>query len=250
MFQLPTYLEAILRTLTPRIERHGEDEVSALSLGLRLTGANTLLDHLQPGLRTTLYEAVEGQEDLPGVEPATPLLRTKGIESVKLTACYTGWTFYIDRGVDESTPIALGDAKIDAFVVYPHEGGTVDIDFRVGSSDIDGDEAGWLFSQLKQPIFVRASAPKKADGAVIDGTVGHPGLAAQRAAEEAGQGSLLDEDAGDAFARLSEDPGEGDPEEQDADGAGAGDPPDDEGAAPDVASNAKRRRPLASAEVH
>lgn len=51
MFELLTPIEATLRTLTPRTEKHGEDDVSAVSLGLTIRGPNTLLDYLSKGLR-------------------------------------------------------------------------------------------------------------------------------------------------------------------------------------------------------
>jgi hypothetical protein len=177
MFQLTNPTEVKLCSMTPRTEKHGDEDVSAVSLSLRLTGPNTLLDTLQPGLRDALYKAVDGQEDLPGVEPATPLLRARGIESVKLTACFEGWTLAIDQGIDESDPIKLGGSKIDKFVVEPKEGGSIDLTFRVGSSDIDEAEAGWLFGHLGQQIVVTVAAPEpKAEP--IDGTVGHPGAQA------------------------------------------------------------------------
>ena len=34
MFEITSPTEATLRTLTPRIEKHGDDDVSAVSLGL------------------------------------------------------------------------------------------------------------------------------------------------------------------------------------------------------------------------
>lgn len=169
MFQLKTPTEVKLCSMTPRTEKHGDDDVSAVSLRLRMTCANTMLDILQPGLRDALYKAVEGQEQLPGVEPATPLLRARGIESVKLTACFEGWTLAIDRGIDESDPIKLGGSKIDRFVVEPKEGGTTEIEWRVGSSDIDETEAGWLFGHLGQQIVVTVAAPEVKPTA-IDGT--------------------------------------------------------------------------------
>lgn len=170
MFELLTPIEATLRTLTPRTEKHGEDDVSAVSLGLTIRGPNTLLDYLSKGLRETLYKPVEDQEQLPGVEPSTPLLRVRGIESVRLDACFEGWTLKIDRGIDQSNPIALGGAKVDAFAVEPSEGGTIDLLFRVGSSDIDEDEAGWLFGHLKQSIWITLHAPEEKPEA-IDGSV-------------------------------------------------------------------------------
>lgn len=186
MFEILTATDVTLRTLTPRTEKHGDDEVSAMSLGLTITAPNTLLDALQPGLRTMLYTAVEGQEQLPGVEPATPLLRAKGVESVHLAACLEGWTLKVDQGIDEDNPIELGGSKVDKFVVHPHEGGSVDLTFRVGTSDIDESEAGWLFGRLRQIISVTLHAPKQRAPA-IDGTTeafrrDHPG--AQPSAED------------------------------------------------------------------
>jgi len=182
MFQLLTPTRATLKTLTPRTETHGEDKVSAMSFGIKITGPNTMLDALQPDLRDALYKAVEGQEQLPGVESATPLLRTKGIESVKLKARFEGWTLKIDAGIDERTPIAFGASKVDAFVVVPSEGGSVELHFRVGTSDIDQEEAGWLFGHLQQEIDITLHAPEKVPEP-IDGTKGHPGATGEPTAE-------------------------------------------------------------------
>lgn len=205
MFQITTPTEVKLCSMTPRTEKHGDEDVSAVSLSLRMVGPNTMLDILQPGLRDALYKAVEGQEQLPGVEPSTPLLRSRGIESVKLTACFEGWTLAIDQGIDETTPIKLGGSKIDRFVVEPKEGGSIELTFRVGSSDIDETEAGWLFGHLGQQIVVTVAAPE-VKAPAIDGSTeafqaDHPdaGSAADLfAAEHGGDGSDVGQsDAGD-----------------------------------------------------
>jgi hypothetical protein len=80
-FEILTPTDADLTSVTPRNETHGEDKVFAVSLGLRVTGPNTMLDILQPGLRDALYKPVDGQEQLPGVEPSTPPLN---------------WSLYVD----------------------------------------------------------------------------------------------------------------------------------------------------------
>lgn len=194
-FEILTPTDATLTSVTPRTEKHGDEDVFAISLGLKVTAPNTLLDTLAPGLRDSLYKAVEGQEQLPGVEPATPLLRCKVIDTLALAACFEGWTIAIDHGIDESDPITLGGAKVDKFRVVPSEGGSVSIAFRVGSNDIDAAEAGLLCSHLGQGISFTLKAPEarkegttEATGAEIDGTRGHPGA-------DAGQGSLLDDQA-------------------------------------------------------
>ena len=228
MFEL-TATPAKLTSVTPRTEKHGDADVFAISLGIKLTGANTLLDKLSPTLRHALYKAVEGQDQLPGVEPSTPLLRTRGMEEIKLAGTFEGWTVAIDHGIDESDPIKLGGSKVDKLRVVPHEGGSVDLMFRVGSSDIDATEAGLLCSHLAQDIEITLVAPVPvADKPVIDGTVGHPGAAAAAA----GQAS-----AEDLFAAGS-DPGEGDPDEHDGDdGSGHPDASGEQPAEPQRGTN-------------
>jgi hypothetical protein len=161
---------AQLTSVTPRTEMHGDDRVFAISLGIKITGANTMLDKLSPTLRHTLYKAVEGQDQLPGVEVTTPLLRCRGIEELKLAGTLEGWTLTVDHGIDEADPIKLGGCKVDKFRVVPSEGGSVDLMFRVGSNDIDANEAGQLCSHLSQEITITLTAPKAQEPA-IDGSV-------------------------------------------------------------------------------
>jgi hypothetical protein len=155
--------------VTPRTEVHGEDRVFAISLGVQIKGPNTLLDQLSPGLRETLYRAVEGQEQFPEVEAVTPLLRAKGIDQIALAKSMEGWTIHIDHGIDESAPITLGGCSIKKFKLVPHEGGSIDLSFSVGSNDIDATEAGLLCSHLSQEIVVTLTAPTPVEPA-IDGT--------------------------------------------------------------------------------
>ena len=188
-FELLTTTAATLKTLTPRTEKHGDDDVSAVSLGLSITGPNTMLDSLQPGLRDALYKAKDDEPLLPGIEATTPLLRSAGIEAVKLTAKFEGWTLRIDAHIDDGDPFVLGACKVDKFAVVPSQGGSIELLFRVGTSDIDQTEAGWLFGHLSQELWITLTAPPKTDTS-IDGTVGHPGASD-------GQGELLGDDEDD-----------------------------------------------------
>lgn len=240
MFEITTPTEATLKSVTPRTEKHGDEDIVAVSLGLKITGPNTLLDTVQPGLLDTLYISPPGQESLPGVEPARQLLRTAGIEQVELKACFEGWTLKIDAGINGDTdPIAIGGAKVDRFAVVPAQGGTIELHFRVGSNDVSAEEMGWLCSHLKQGITIELTAPKKLD--TIDGSVeafqrDHPGAS--------GQADLLDDggDATDAFVeRHAGDFGDG--TDDDADQGGYEEPAAEEPAAP------RRRSRRAAAAV-
>lgn len=169
-FVIPTSTAAKLNSLTPRIERHGEDCVPAVTLGLTLTGPNTLLDLLQPGLRDVLYKAVEGQEVLPGVEHATPLLRTRALERIKLKMPeMLGWQLVIEHGIGDDSAIDLHDCKVDKFSCEPFEGGSVELSFRVSTSDVDETYMGHLAMKLGQEVQIQLHAPEAKPDA-IDGT--------------------------------------------------------------------------------
>jgi hypothetical protein len=171
-FELTTPTAATLKSVTPRVETHDDDKVSAISLGLSITGPNTILDLLDGGkLRNALYMPVPDQAQLPGVEPSTPLLRASKIDILHLAGKLEGWTATFEHGIDEAGAIVLGYCCIDKFRVRPMEGGTVELLFRIGTNDIDEAEGGALFGKLGQMVMMTLKAPViTADTPVIDGT--------------------------------------------------------------------------------
>jgi hypothetical protein len=180
MFQFLTSQAAKLLSFTGRTEVHGPDRVPAVSFRLKFTGPNTLLDLLSPSLRLAVYTAAEGQEDLPGVEPATPLLRSKDVKHLGLDNVFDGWTVHVEHGIGDDSALVMGSCKIDAFAVDFYDGGTVDIECRVGTSDLDAKGAGLLWSKQTLEVKVMLIAPKTLEtnpsvGPAIDGTKGHPG---------------------------------------------------------------------------
>lgn len=162
MFELLTPTDAELTSVTNRSELHGEDKVPAISLGLRISGANTLLDLLSPTLRPAIYERPEGQPSLAGIEETMPNLRTKGIDHFALDASFDGWTLAVDHGIDEAAPITFGGCKVDKFRCTAKEGGSVELSLRVGTSDIDAGSLGLIGMKLGQTISITLTAPKAA----------------------------------------------------------------------------------------
>lgn len=211
MFELKTKTPAVITSVTPRIEKHGDDNVPAISLGLKITGPNTLLDLLCPGLRDVLYKAVDGQDQLPGVEQSTPLLRSRAIERIKVKMpTMEGWILIVEHGIDDDTQIELHSCKVDKVFAEPFEGGSCEISFRVGTSDVDERYMGELAMKLGSEVPITLLAPVAADPA-IDGT-----RAAFDADHPSASGSLFDDDAPsqdatDAFVRSAhDDNGDGD----------------------------------------
>lgn len=177
MFQILEYTEARLGVQT-RTEKHGDEDQPAVTLILTLTTANTLLDSIDAGLRHALYKAVEGQEELPGVEPTTPVLRANSIDRVLLTTAHEGWTLLVDDGIDETEPRTFGGCKVDKISVEPQQGGSVIMRVRVGTSNVDADSLGWLGMHNGQPVWVQIRKPEPKpepiDGSVEAFRADHP----------------------------------------------------------------------------
>ncbi len=195
MFQITDTTEVTLATFTKREETHGDEKVAAVSVTLELTGANTLLDAIDPSIRQALYKAVEGQEQLPGIEPATPVLRCSSFEKHVLTAAHDGWTLCVDDGIDDTNPMVFGGCKVDKLVVEAKQGGRVVLRFRVGTSDLDAERFGKLGMLHGHSMWITLTAPKPAVDA-IDGSSeaferDHPDAGGLFAAEH-GQGGQPD----------------------------------------------------------
>lgn len=199
MFEITEFAEAHLASVTNRVERHGEDDKPAVSLGLAIEGANTLLDVIDPKIRHALYMAVEGQDQLPGVEPATPVLRCNSFETHKLTTSHEGWTLSVDDGIDDTTPMVFGACKVDKFTVDAKQGGSIVLKFRVGTSDVDADKLGKLAMHNGQSIWITLKAPERIEGPVIDGSV-----------------EAFEADHPDAGALFAAEHGDGEPDEDEA----------------------------------
>lgn len=180
MFQIHEFAEATLATLTPRSQKHGDDDVPAVSLGLELLVPNTLLDSIDPCIREALFKRTDGQPELPGVEPSTPALRCHSFERVVLTTKHEGWTLEVDDGIDDTKPKTFGGCKVDKLTVDPMIGGSCRLRVRIGTADIDAERSGMLAMHVGQSIWIKLRAPEKAEDAPAE------------------QGATSDQDEGEA----------------------------------------------------
>ena len=169
MFQLAEFTQATINSVTPRVEKHGDDDKPAVSIKLSIEGPNTLLDAIDPNIRLALYKPKDDEPTLPGVEVSTPVLRCNAFEKHTLTASHEGWTLAIDSEVDDTAPMLFGSCKCDKFSVDAKQGGSIVLTIRVGTSDIDADRLGWLGMHNGEDIWITLTPPKPKTDA-IDGT--------------------------------------------------------------------------------
>lgn len=163
MFQITEFTEVRVASVTNRVEKHGDDEKAAVSLGLELTGANTILDNIDAKIRHALYKRDDDQPELDGIEPSTPALRCNSFDRHTLTVAYEGWTLAVDDGIDDTKPMLFGGVKADKFSVEAKQGGTAVLRFRVGTADVDAEKLGKLAMHNGQSIWITLTAPKPKD---------------------------------------------------------------------------------------
>ena len=170
MFKLDSFTQATVQSVTNRVEKHGDDDVPAVTIKLAIEGPNTLLDAIDPQIRHALYKAKPDEEpELPGVEPATPILRCNSFEKHTLTTAHEGWTLAVDNDIDDTQPMKFGGVKVDRFVVEAKQGGTIVLSISLGTSDVDADRLGWLGMHNGESIWIMLTPPEKPADA-IDGT--------------------------------------------------------------------------------
>jgi hypothetical protein len=191
-FEFPTPTAVTLRHCNLREEKHGEDSAPAIDLKFTRQASNEILDLFHPKLRESLYWRdgdTEAQADVPGVAKVLPNKLFNAMQPIAWDLELTGCTVVIDYGLGDGSNITLADCKVNAFRIDPKEGGTVDVTFRVQTSNFPDGALDKLAHKLGQETQITISAPavkqEQAQGELIDGTTGHP--AAKKPPEDKGR---------------------------------------------------------------
>ena len=135
-FELTNPTNVVITNANPRRELHGEEKVRAIDLACSLTGPNTLLDVIEPGLREHHYcnkAAKDGQDEIPGLDiplpnlrhPQLPLLYHYG-KGLK----FRGYRLTQDWGLDEYH-VDFTDVVVSNLQYELSEGGSVTIKWTI-----------------------------------------------------------------------------------------------------------------------
>lgn len=165
MFSLlkPTYVT--LSNLNTRVEKHGDDSVSAIDLSINYDAPNTILDDFMPGLLDAFYKASEAGDDsqatMDGFEiSAKPLLRFNNLGAQKLGVEMVGHRFAVEYGIDEDVGIVLPAVNVGKFSLELKDGGTVSMKFRVqANSGLTEQIIGKLAMLISQEVRVTLTPP-------------------------------------------------------------------------------------------
>lgn len=205
-FQIEKPSQVLCTNSNPRTELHGDERVRAIDLTFCLTGENTMLDLLQPGLREHFFynNAMKaGQELLPGMLIPLPNLR---FPKLPLSYHYAkgerwrGYRWIWDYGTEGShvdfRDVVLGNIHFDLL-----EGGTSKTYFTVqyngeelSNNDVYGELAG-LASMGE--VYIQLLAPAELQHAKKGYRAGKPDTTAPAGGGADDGKDLFDPDGGE-----------------------------------------------------
>lgn len=144
---------AKLVTVNPRTELHGQDHVPACDIVFSFDAANEALDMFHQNLRASLYQKDDVPSDMFPREGALTVYRFVQIEKLKWGVSYEEAALTVHHGVSGQKDVVLADVGIDNFVIYPKQGGTCTIQFRVKARPTE-DQLGRLCTWIQGDVTV------------------------------------------------------------------------------------------------
>lgn len=151
--------EVKLGHLNVRIEKRGEDDITAVDLKLHWLTSNEALDMFHPDLREALYAPDPGQQKkIAGIPPVLRNRLFPSLAPLHWTTEATNRQLVIRWGIDGQTDIVIGDCTADKFFIQPLEGGTVDITLRVRAVCVDERVLGKLPLLLNRTLPMQLTA--------------------------------------------------------------------------------------------
>jgi len=163
MFTFDTPTAVKLGHVNLRAEKRGEQSAPAIDVKFVRQAGNDALAMLHPGLKDALYfrdEQTEAQGQIDGVPEIAPNLRFPKLGSLAWDLEMSGCRVVIDYGLgDELSNIVLADCKVNQFRVECMEGGTVEITFRVQTSNFPSGALDKLAGKLDQETKITIDGP-------------------------------------------------------------------------------------------
>lgn len=161
MFALQEHA-ATVTSVTNIAEKHGNARVPAVSIGLAVTGANTLLNEFDPDLRTLLFRKPQPR---PG-DFLTDLdvdvlseLRFPFLKNPSWNREYAGYQLRFVIGATGSEDVLLSEVDLKAFSINALEGGSVTISFKAHAQPFSESDHGKIARMLMQECTLTLVPP-------------------------------------------------------------------------------------------
>lgn len=160
----PKDTQATLAKLTTRTEKHGGEDVPAISLQLKINQPSKVLDLFHHKLRPTFFgKPSSGEQQALPMEPGDEetALSIPQIEGFGWSEEYPGYALKIGTGLKESKPLVLKNCTLSKFQFHPINGGAVTVTVSVACGPT-GDQVAKLYEWQGQDLAITLTPPKSA----------------------------------------------------------------------------------------
>jgi hypothetical protein len=161
MFTVSDHLAKIV-SCTNVSEKHGKERVAAISIGLYLVGAGTMLDQFDSALRPMLYRKPQPS---PGALPleyddnVLTELRFPFMRNLAWDRKYAGYLLRFHIGATGSEDVLLAECGLKDIRFVAQEGGSVGIGFKVTAHPNSEVDHGKVAVRLQQEILITLTPP-------------------------------------------------------------------------------------------
>ena len=164
MFSLDKQQTSI-NSFTPRMEKHGNENVLAGTLKCETTMHNSVLDLFDKGFKKLLY-----RKPAPGEQTELPLGDSDGLTARKLPQLkplswdedFPGYKIEIVSGLALDEVIRLDDVEVSGFVFEALDGGSCKVKFTANFNQ-DGRTSGKLCQLIQETVELSLMPPERGE---------------------------------------------------------------------------------------
>jgi hypothetical protein len=157
-FEIPEPRTVTIRSVTGRMERHGDEKKPAFSMWVVMAAQNTILDMIDSDILGMFWKQ-PATADLPGVEAAPPTqLRSRLVKGPhKIEKSYEGYALTIHRATGKGLTIEA--CKVNGFEFLPQPDGICRMSFKIDAAEDDPKTRGLLDTMIQSDVDITLTAP-------------------------------------------------------------------------------------------
>lgn len=162
MFGL-TNQQTKITSFTPRMEKHGDENVLAGTLKLETTYHSSVLDNFDKSLRKLLYRkpGAGEQADLPlGDSDGLTARKLPHLAPLKWDEDFPGYKIEIQSGLALDEVLKLDDVEIHGFAFEAMDGGSCTVRWSANFNQ-DGRTSGKLCQLMQETVELSLMPPKR-----------------------------------------------------------------------------------------
>jgi len=159
MFALTEHA-AMVTSVTNISEKHGNQRVPAVSIGIAITGASTLLNEFDPALRGVLFRKPQPKPgELTLDHDAMTELRFPLLKNPSWNKEFAGYLLRFLIGATGKEDVLLSDVDIKGITINPLEGGSVTISLKAHAQPQSEGDHGKIARMLQQECTITLTPP-------------------------------------------------------------------------------------------